>query len=279
MKTWFNCCTFLLSLFFATTTYAASVSFAAMGDGPRVPEDWPLLAKQVFNEGKDPDTTLLLHLGDITRGTDHLPEWYYAGVATLLKSCLNPVYIVPGDNEWNDLDNPEIGWKFWQQYYLNFENHWPNRAAKTQHQDKHPANLVFQEDHVLFIGLNLVGGKVHDPQEWKARHALCLQWVDEQLQRADDTVTAVVVFAQAAPAKKHEDFFSKFYPLVEAFKKPVLYLHGDHHHFEWELTYKVPNFHRVQVDQVSKAPPLKITVAPSGDMPFQYDRRLLPSTE
>ncbi len=262
--------------------FADPVSFGAMGDGPREGDDWPRLAQQVFEEGQDKDTSLLLHLGDITRGTDVLPEWYYAGVATVLKSCKNPVYIVPGDNEWNDLDTPADGWALWTQYFQKFETHWSGRAVQTQHQDEHPANLVFQEGHVLFIGLNLVGGAVHDRAEWKARHALCVQWVEKQLNSADDSVSAVVVFAQAALGPKHWDFSRTFFPLVEKFEKPVMFLHGDHHNFQWEPGFQVPNLLRVQVDQVTNAPPLKITVAESGDMPFSYDRRLLavvPPTE
>lgn len=264
----------LLILNLGITAFAGSVSFGAMGDGPREGDDWPRLAQQVFDEGQDGDTSLLLHLGDITRGTATLPEWYYAGVATLLKSCENPVYVVPGDNEWNDLENPAEGWAFWTEYFQKFETHWAGRAIKTQHQDEHPANLVFQEDHVLFIGLNLVGGTIHDRAEWKSRHALCVAWIEKHLKLADDSVSAVVVFFQAAPSLKHRDFFKPVMSVIKNFGKPVMLLHGDHHAFEWEPAYRVANCTRVQVDQVSKAPPLKITVAESGDEPFSYDRRL-----
>jgi hypothetical protein len=127
---------------------------------------------------------------------------------------------------------------------------------------------------VLFIGINLVGGFIHDVEEWGYRHRANAEWVAQHLANDGAKAYAVVVFAQAAPNQKHEDFIKPFVASVAAYGKPVLFLHGDHHRWELEEGWKnTPNLTRVQVDQVTKARPVHITVSPSQpEHPFSYDR-------
>ena len=247
--------------------------FTATGDGPRDERDWSLLEGYFGYERADGGSLFLLHLGDITKGTDVLPEQYYADVAELFQKSAVPVLFVPGDNEWNDLDNPHIGWRHWEKHFLHFEEHFEDSPI-LRRQKERPENIAWITRGVLMIGINLVGGRVHDPAEWRRRHAQDVEWVEDCFDRDGDTVRATIIFAQAKPQEKHEDFFEPFLSAVATFGKPVLYLHGDGHTWELEEEWRKPNLTRVQVDAVGKAPPVRILVTFDPDDPFHFDRRL-----
>lgn len=246
--------------------------FTATGDGPRAEEDWMVLQKQIDADNAEGKTAFLLHLGDIWKGSDQLPESHYLQVAALLRTSVAPVYIVPGDNEWNDLKDPAEGWTFWTNHLLKLDEHWKKRV-RVDRQPGREENLAWVQDKVLFIGVNVVGGTIHDPLEWKTRHAACAEWVKSNLAE-HARVRAAVVFAQARPKEHHEDFFLPFVDAARGFGRPVMYLHGDGHKYEVEQGWREPNITRVQVDQVSKARPLMITATPDPKNPFLFDRRL-----
>ena len=248
-----------------------ALTFSAIGDGPRADADWAILEDQIERVDGDARSAFLIHLGDITKGTDVLPEAYYVRVADLLKTSKTPVFIVPGDNEWNDLDNPAQGWEFWNRHFLAFDENWKN-APPTERQESHRENFALEKNGVLVVGLNIVGGTVHDPGEWAQRHRDCLTWVTESIERHPDA-KALVVCAQARPnPEKHEDFFGPFCDLAAEFGKPVLYLHGDGHVYDREDAWRKPNITRMQVDQVSKGPPATLIVSPGQDPVFQVVR-------
>ncbi len=258
------------------TAQQKPLSFGAMGDGPRGDTEWPVLARQVAAESAHPQSAFLIHLGDIAKGSQALPEWYYAGVAALLKTSHKPVYVVLGDNEWNDLEDPAIGWRHWQKYFEGFHRNFDNAPA-TRTQPAQPDNFAFVQNGVLVIGLNIVGGKVHDQADWTRRHKHDMAWVDECLERYGPKVRAAVVCAQASPNEaKNGDFFTPFVARVAAFEKPVLYLHGDGHVYKLVSPWRVPNLVRAQVDAVGTNPPLLVTVTEDPDVPFTFDRRIGP---
>ncbi len=254
----------------------APLSFGAMGDGPRESSEWPEFARQIAAESDDPRSMFLVHLGDICKGTKALPEWHYIGVAALLKTSRKPVYVVIGDNEWNDLEDPAIGWDYWLKHFGRFYRHFDNAPA-TVTQPEQTGNFAFVKNRVLVIGLTLVGGTVHDEEEWKRRDADNLAWVNECLDRFGPGVQAAVVCAQAAPSnRKHGGFTAQFVKSVEAFEKPVLYVHGDGHVYRLDLAWRAPNLTKVQVDRGATNPPLLITVTANSDKPFTFDRRIEP---
>jgi len=251
------------------------LTFSATGDGPRSEADWGLLRQYFALEKQDGRSAFLLHVGDICGGHDTLPEQYYIRVAELFKTSPIPIVIVPGDNEWNDLDDPDQGWAYWERHFLAFEQHFPDPPAVWR-QRVLLENVAWVSDGVLFIGLNLVGGTIHNPDEWAARHQFDAKWVRENFDEFGHKVRAAIEFAQAAPRDKQEDFFARFVAAAQAFRKPVLYLHGDGHVWEHEPGWRAPNILRVQVDAVAEAPPVLITVTGNPDAPFHFDRRLAP---
>ncbi|NQV28543.1 MAG: hypothetical protein HQ518_29675 [Rhodopirellula sp.] len=246
------------------------VTFYAMGDVPYAPEEDVLLPKQIADLPNDAE--FVIHVGDIKRGVPLCNEAVYNKVAGMLSKSAAPVFIIPGDNEWNDCLNPAQAWTYWDQYFMKFDRHWKHDLT-VERQKIREENFAFVKGNVLFVGLNIVGGRVHDEQEWKLRHASNLDWVKSSLQRSGKEISSLVVFGHAKPAKVHDDFFGPFSQVAEDFEKPVLYLHGDGHKWIYDRPFKATNILRVQVDQGGIAPPLKVSVTDDPTKPFRFDRR------
>src|SRR5262249_6065890 len=153
-----------------------------------------LLERYVALVSADKKSDFLVHLGDIVSGTKKTwPESQYAKVAGILKASKIPVLIVPGDNEWNDLDDPDAGWKNWTKHFLHFERHFDG-APKLAKQPERPEYFAWISEGVLMIGINLVGGRVHDNQEGKTRMQQGPQWFWKLMMKKSDKVRAVIIF-------------------------------------------------------------------------------------
>lgn len=248
------------------------LTFAATGDGPRGEEDWTLLPQYFAEEKVDGRARYLIHTGDLCKGSQLFDAAYSARVAELYRQSSIPVILVTGDNEWNDQADPDAAWKLWEKDFMYFSEQFPG-APKLKRQKGHPENIAWMDEGVLFIGIKIVSGRMHDVEEWASRHRANAEWVEHNLDALGKKAYAVVVVGQAAPKEYHEDFFRRFVPAVQAYGKPVMYLHGDGHRWEMEEGWRAPNLLRIQVDQVTKARPVHITVSPDQPQhPFSYDR-------
>ncbi|MDG1894622.1 MAG: hypothetical protein P8J37_06920 [Fuerstiella sp.] len=246
------------------------VRFYAMGDVPYAPEEDVLLTQQVAELPQDAE--FAVHVGDIKGGASACDEAVYIKVAGMLRMATVPVFIIPGDNEWNDCANPAEAWTFWEQHFTRFDQRWHHRLPVFRPLEREE-NFSFVKNEVLFVGLNIVGGLVHDPAEWKVRHADDLKWIRRNLNLFGTDVNSMVVFGHAQPAEKHDDFFGPFNKDANDFRKPILYLHGDGHRWIHDRPFAAQNILRVQVDQGGIAPPLQVTVTDDHANPFQFDRR------
>lgn len=246
------------------------VTFYAMGDVPYAPEEDVLLPQQIAELPKDAE--FVIHVGDIKKGSAVCDEAVYVKVSGMLSKAVPPIFIIPGDNEWNDCTNPAQAWRYWEKYFLRFDRHWQHRLPVFR-QLEQEENFSFIKENVLFVGLNIVDGRVHDAANWKQRHAHALDWIRRNLRRYGAEVSSLVIFGHANPNYKHTDFFDPFNKDASEFKKPILYLHGDGHRWVYDRPFVAQNILRVQVDQGGIAPPLKVTVTDHQTAPFQFDRR------
>jgi len=219
-----------------------------MGDIPYDSSEAVVLQQQIIDHNKYSPSEFIVHLGDF-RGSesDSCIESDYSSVADILKTLTVPCFIVPGDNEYNDCADPTQGWAYWAQYFMNFENNFCG-APLVERQSVRLENFAFVNNGVLFIGINLVGGTVHDWDEWNARMQDDADWVSQQFQGKVSQVRAAVVFAQAGPHWKRDLFFNQFRPAAAVFAKPVLFIHGDGHTWIQDYPFPEPNILRVQVD-------------------------------
>tara|TARA_R110000850_G_scaffold9196_29_gene34043 strand:+ start:403 stop:1293 length:891 start_codon:yes stop_codon:yes gene_type:complete len=254
------------------------VVFTAMGCGPYTQEAETALTKFIRLENKTPSSAFIIHCGDIVTGkVKDWPESQYAKVANILKESNQiPTFIVPGDNEWNDQIDPDRHWGYWEKHFMKFDDAWElPKPASVARQETRPENFSFVLDGVLFIGINKVGGLVHDESEWAARHKENATWISEQFKKHRDDTHAAAIFAQASAVGNTTAFVSDLRTSAAKYAHPILYLHANGHKWfvlenEW-----ADNITHVQLDVVNAIfPPVQITVSGDPTEPFTFDRRL-----
>jgi hypothetical protein len=242
-----------------------------MGDVPYGSGDIPTLDAQIQNHNAKSDSRFMVHLGDIKTGASACDEAVYLSVAAQLRALEVPTFIIPGDNEWNDCDDPDQAWGFWDATFMGFDDHWPG-APVVERQAERRENFAWAEENVLLMGINLVGGKIHDQDEWNTRMQQDADWVADHFANAADVVYAAVVFGHALPASKHDLFFEQFRAAAATFGRPVLYLHGDGHVWIQNRPWPETNILRVEVDAGGKADPVRVTVSADDPETFAFDR-------
>jgi hypothetical protein len=172
----------------------------------------------------------------------------------------------------------------------NFEDHWDHSFQVTRPVDR-PENFAFIHKKTLFVGLNIVAGRVNHQLEWYTRLTEQAIWTTG-LMRAHtggnlsvEQVRSIVIFGHANPTILHDSFFLplKFFIRDElAGDIPVLYLNGDAHAWSYETEYlALDQLLRIQLTGGTSEPPLQVVVAPTDDIVesnaenvFLYDRRL-----
>lgn len=263
----------LCTLATASVALAAPFSFSAMGDVPYGEQELALLVRQVDELPRA--SAFVVHLGDIKDGKSPCDDAVFARVAGLLRRSVQPVFIIPGDNEWNDCDKPKQAWRLWTKHLLKLDEQWKHGFVVARQKDR-PANFAFTHEGTLFIGITMVGGAVHDKSEWKAFLQDGTAWVEERFEKEREKVQCAVLFAHAFPTEKQHGVFADRFPVAaRKFGKPVLYLQGDGHVWLRDQPFEnAPNVMRVQVDQGGKAPPLTVTLTGEAKEPFRFDRRL-----
>ena len=257
------------------------LKFLAIGCGPYSPAERERLEEYVGLENRRTQGEFLVHLGDIMVGGHPAPTSYYAEIARILKGADMPTFVVPGDNEFNDLPNPERGWQNWTQFFLHYYRHWDRGSALkkmytisdgVQHQAGRPENFAFVRKGVLLIGINLPGGRVLDADEWSRRLSQDARWIEHNYQRYGNQTRAAIILAHSAPV---DPFTEAFRAASKAFGKPVLYLHSDGHTWQVDRPWTEENVLKVQTDRFGIAPPLLVTVTEDRTDPFQFDRQFM----
>ena len=219
------------------------------------------------------ESQFVVHLGDIKSGSSIVdPAAYFPQVSSLLRTSDKPVFIVLGDNEFNDMPDPDASYSAWKDNFTKFDKYW-NHDLGTKYQNVRPENFSFVADDTLFVGLNLVGSSVHDPAEWADRSADDLVWIQDRFAMYGATANNAVIFGHASPEHSgYETFEAGFLTVAQDFQKPILYLRGDDHNWKLDNLYSVaPNITRVTLDRTGSNPPLQVSITNDPDDPFLSD--------
>ena len=219
----------------------------------------------------------LVHLGDIKPGRAPCTEDRYRRVADLLRASAKPVFIVPGDNEWNGCADPGAAWTLWKKYFLRMDSLWGN-PYRVSRQPGRRENFTFVRGGVLFAGVNLVGPLVIRRAEWKRRLARNASWIRRHFRLRAGGVRSAVVFAHYGKRRSHglySDFFAALAGVARAFKEPVLFLQGQFHAWEVQRGFLAKNITRVMAAGGS-APPQRVIVTLDANTPFRFPGRDAP---
>ena len=252
-----------------------SVVFWTIGDTPYSNGDFGRV-ETILSDIPE-DVEFVVHVGDINSGSSKgVDPAYYESVADLLKTSSVPVFIIPGDNEYNDKNDPTAAFAAWEANFDFFENNWAH-GLTVNHQAIRDENFSFISGEKLFIGINLVGGRIHDAQEWADRSADDLAWIESNFADHGDQVTSAVIFGHASPSKTgYEVFESGFVSASQAFTKPILYLMGDSHEWLADNPYSAaPNLTRIIIDKTgdgsAQDDPLKVSLFDDPNDPYSFD--------
>ena len=246
------------------------VTFSVIGDIPYSTGEISELQTHLDDHNLYSPSEFFVHLGDIKSGSSPCVRSWYEDVASQMSGLAVPTFIVPGDNEWADCDDPDLGWQYWTDNFLAFDTQFC-ASPQVWRQSIRTENFAFIQSGVLFIGINLIRGFVAAGEE-----AIRLQddadWISEQVSTHGSSMRSVVVFAQAAPFT--EPFASQFEATSASFGKPVLYLQGDGHSWIDDRPFvSTQNIRRIQVERgIAANPPIEVTATNSGPDAFTVDR-------
>eukprot|EP00586_Coscinodiscus_wailesii_P014479 CAMPEP_0172519960 /NCGR_PEP_ID=MMETSP1066-20121228/291723_1 /TAXON_ID=671091 /ORGANISM="Coscinodiscus wailesii, Strain CCMP2513" /LENGTH=493 /DNA_ID=CAMNT_0013302635 /DNA_START=131 /DNA_END=1612 /DNA_ORIENTATION=- len=263
-----------------TITPGTYIRFAVMGDTPYKKNEAKILQKQLKTIPHS--TSFIYHLGDLQYAArTKCNEDAYIRAKKILLRATSPVFVTPGDNDWNDCPDPVRAWEYWEKHFYKFDDNWKHsglnvrRMVEGQRRARASANVAWFMEYVLFVGVNLVGGSVQDANEWKERLEDDLEWTLDMIREHwDKGLQAVVIFGHANPRKVHENYFNPLKKKLNDWKIHVAYIHGDgHDYFKVEGAFGVRRMTQVQVDRGGFAPPLMVTVHKDSSSPFKFDRQ------
>jgi hypothetical protein len=241
--------------------------FSVIGDIPYSVAQAELFSEHIQAHNDVSNALFMVHLGDIMFVKD-CSESFYLKAANILHELTIQTFVIVGDNEWNDCADPDEAWMFWTTHISRFDEY-QSSNRNVLRQSERDENFAWTEEAVLFIGLNLVGGRTHDSKEWETRLNHDADWVEDHFSSAQDSVYAAIVFGHARPTTpQQETFFTRFREAVKEFGRPVLYIHGDGH--TWIHDHPWPeNITRVEVEAGA---PVQVTVSSELGPVFAFNR-------
>ena len=237
-----------------------------------------------FATVSESDALFLVHLGNIHNSDVTACEnTIYTRVADLMEDASTlPIFILPGEEDWNDCEDPEEAWDAWISTFELYNQRWDMTTAAdgealTVFREKNQLeNWAFVVKGVLFVGVHVVNGIVPDSNEFRQRNKLNMQWVKGMSKHHEAAIRAVVVCGNAQPGHNtNAGFFSTVDLFWRNFTKPTLYVHTTGINTENSATaakYYQPfkdltNVWAAQIEKTSDNLPIRIEVG-LGDNPF-----------
>jgi hypothetical protein len=258
-----------------------SIAFALIGDAPynglEVDE-----VDHLIDALNAQDLAFVIHVGDITSGRGPCSDEWFAARKRQFERSTHPFIIVPGDNDWVDCHrsgrDPLERLDFFRRLFEAGNRSLGERKIELERQSGDPRFPEYREHmrwvagDVLFVGVNVQGsnnnvGRTRAmDREAEQRMAAVFEWLDEAAKTVEQrNLRGLVVFAQADPDFERSarrkpgvpDGFERFRNVLRThaqyLKKPVLFVHGDKHHFVYDRPLEdangkaLANFTRVEV--------------------------------
>jgi len=239
-------------------------------------------------------------------------------VQDLFRRFEPPLIYTPGDNEWTDCHrilagryNPiERLERLRQIFFPGASSLGRNPIALTRqgdlpemqpHHAPYVENAMWDRAGVQFATLHVVGSgnnfnhHLPDRGEYMQRNAANLAWIDRVFARAAQTnAGAVVLFMHADPLFEATgdrrigfvDTLGAFARHAQAFRRPILLVHGDNHTFRVDrplradpIRHRGPvlrNFTRLEVFGSPETRGVIVTVSPDEQTPFRIRPMVMP---
>jgi hypothetical protein len=250
------------------TSSAARFSFAVIGDlGYEEPFEPQL--DRVLDEINRTPLSFVVHLGDLASPPRACSDEVRAKRLAQLKATAHPTIFTPGDNDWTDCHEQQTKVKTYtpderlsnlRQMFFPGPNTLGQRTFALKRQSdsadastaRYRENARWEQGGVVFLTVHLVGsnnnrGRTAEADaEFVDRTSANIKWLRDGFRHAAETnARAVIIFTQAniffdnTPVAGDRDAnpsgFTETRNIVEelstAFRKPVLFVHGDTHYF------------------------------------------------
>lgn len=252
-----------------------SVTFAVVADTPYTTDAEDKLKHNLASAFRT--TAFSVHLGNLQNVSEtECSSSTYTRVADLLEvSSPETIFVVPGEQDWNDCPNPGSAWAAWKQSFLYFDQRWDNTANvnkfRVYRQQSHHENWAFVYSNVLFVGVHVVNGVVPNQTEFADRNALNYRWVMGMCTEHSTAINAVVVFGNAKPGyPENVAFFAPLELFWITYVKPILYVHASSGFGASETHQPFADLSHVlaaRIENDPNKPPIQINVG-SGENPF-----------
>lgn len=253
----------------------SDISFFVTADGPYNEYEMEGLRKNIARMADK--TQFTVHLGNIGDQCD--TYGHGLEVANMFaEHSPHRVFIIPGQNDWNECDEPIDTWEDWWENFSFFDKRWDHIDEElflVYRQRYQLENWGFVRNGVLFLGVHAVNGNQPDPIEFEERGKYNYRWVMGMSKEHHDDIRSVVVFGNARPGYPEN---ASFFAPLEAFwrdewDKPVLYLHSSSGNGKTITHYTpfndVKSVTGAQLDTRSASGPMRVTVG-GGDNPFSF---------
>jgi len=244
------------------------VTFSATGDYPYGGSELADLQQHMDLHNLYSPSDFFVHVGDINAGTETCRESRSIDVRDELIRLAVPAFCLVGDNEWTDCSNPDQAWVWYETYLANLDQYfcYPWQVERQAVRDE---NWAFVHKGVLFAGINIPNGDGGNKAERLQDDA---DWVDFQMVDKKSQVRAAVIFGHTGPGGSHDLFFNQFEQSSATFGKPVLYIMGDKHSWQYDNPFSEPNMRRIIVERGGVEQPVQVTVTMATSTPWNIVR-------
>jgi hypothetical protein len=270
----------------------AAATLAVIGDTPYGDEQVAQFPGDIAEINADRDVRRVIHLGDIKNGSSRCDDAYFEARLADFESFDDPLVYTPGDNEWTDCHRANNGGYLPTERLAKLRSLFFARPGRTlggnarvlPQSRAFPENVLWSQSRVVFGAVHVVGsnddqlpwfgdrGTPETPaetalrvDEYTAREAAALKWIDATFLAAHLTRAPAVVIAMQADmwdASAPPSALSAYEPIkagiaarAAAFGKPVLLLQGDSHSFLVDTPPGMPaNLTRVVVQGSTSVP-------------------------
>lgn len=236
-----------------------TLKVAVVGDTPYKITEWRHFRKNIKNINAN-EISFLIHVGDIKRGYMPCYKNRYKRIKKYLEKSPVPYLIIPGDNEYNDCYclKPHKALNIWRKKLIN-----SHISLNEIRSDSLPENFYFIKDSILFIGINNVGGKIHDTLEWKTRTQLNIKWMEEANKKHPES-KRTIIFSHASPSKKFGlyQFMDEF---SKTLNKDLWWVQGDIHTYTVNPNWQKLNYTRAITDNGIENNGFRILSIPSNN--------------
>lgn len=241
--------------------------FVAFGDMPYdTPGDYARM-RNVVDAINAARPAFAIHVGDLKGGGRSCDEETYERVKPYFDAVDPALVYTPGDNDWADCDRLAAGGydtrerlAFLRRLFFAEPRSFGIAPIALERQSDAdpgnglPENLVWERDGIVFATVHVVGSDDNlsdDRDEFEARRAANLAWIDDIFARAAALDSPAVVIAY------HADMFrpfaswtafggirTAFARAAESFGRPVLLIHGDGHSYTVDKPLGLPGSDR-----------------------------------